>query len=176
MPKNPDNKIIGKSKDSLKNTVIEDYFAVNNKRIIKEQSFDTVLEEFGVVSFFSCASDSNGSEYKEDVTFYLANEEMIYQFPFVYTDNICPFWYEEISYISFEDINQDGFTDAIMGVNYITGISTTGVIPFTLVRIYYSEGKQFVYGEELSEKINYDNAGTSIESVLEYILIRTFEL
>lgn len=165
-----DSEIMDGAEDSLEMDVLRNYLLEDHKKLIEEQSFIINLREFGDVSFLSCLPDyANGAKDKEDVTFYLAEDDIIYKFPSIYTDNLSPFWAEGVSYVSFEDINKDGLTDVIIGVDYITGVGAEGVIPFTMTRIFYSEGQEFIYGEELSDKINIVDAEKGIESILDYI-------
>jgi hypothetical protein len=91
-----------------------------------------------------------------DVSFYLTDDKnVLYQFPYVAQDNVresglC----EGVSFVFFEDINEDGRDDIVIGCLYVSGAGPQGMIPYTEIRIYEDKVDKFIYDKELSDKIN----------------------
>lgn len=128
-----------------------------NENKIDEQSFEIVLNNWGKVMFVSCMPDFDEDiDPLTDISFYLTdNKKVIYQFPHVAQDNVresglC----EGVSFVFFEDINEDSRDDIVIGVLYISGAGPQGMIPYTEIRIYEDEVDTFIYNKELSEEIN----------------------
>lgn len=128
-----------------------------NENKIDEQSFEIVLNNWGKVMFVSCMPDFDEDiDPLTDISFYLTdNKKVIYQFPDVAQDNVresglC----EGVSFVFFEDINEDSRDDIVIGVLYISGAGPQGMIPYTEIRIYEDEVDTFIYNKELSEEIN----------------------
>ena len=147
---------------------------VINRTRIEEQSFDVVLNDWGKVTFVSCMRDGYNEELNPltDVSFYLLDgDHILYRFPDVSDNNVravglC----EEVSFVSFEDINGDDKKEIIIGALYVTGAGPQGMIPYPEVRIYEDQGTEFVYNKDLCDKANdYLSLGVSIEDVMTYI-------
>lgn len=91
-----------------------------------------------------------------DASFYLLrNGEILYQFPYVSDNNIretglC----EGVSFVFFEDVDEDDKDEIVIGVLYVSGAGPQGMIPYTEIRIYEDGGNGFVYNENLSDEIN----------------------
>ncbi len=128
-----------------------------NKNKIDEQSFEIVLNDWGKVTFVSCMPDFDEDiDPLTDISFYLIDDKkVLYQFPDVAQDNVresglC----EGVSFVFFEDINEDSRDDIVIGALYISGAGPQGMIPYTEIRIYEDAVDAFIYNKELSEEIN----------------------
>jgi hypothetical protein len=128
-----------------------------NKNKIEEQSFSVVLNDWGKVMFVSCMPDFDDDiDPLTDVSFYLTDDKnVLYKFPYVSQDNVresglC----EGVSFVFFEDINEDDRDDIVIGCSYVSGAGPQGMIPYTEIRIYEDDVNKFIYNKELSEKIN----------------------
>ncbi|MDE5698640.1 MAG: hypothetical protein K2I96_14730 [Lachnospiraceae bacterium] len=136
----------------------DQFMEVIDRSRINDQSFEVVLNEWGKVTFVSCMPDfyNENLDPLTDASFYLLkNEKVLYRFPYVSDDNIretglC----EGVSFVFFEDINEDNKEEIVIGVLYVSGAGPQGMIPYTEIRIYEDSGNEFVYNENLSDEIN----------------------
>lgn len=86
------------------------------KGIIKEQSFETKLDDWGQVFFASIAPADNKGE---PMFALVKNEDIIYTFPKMEKSTDIEF--AEVSAVAFRDYNQDGKQDVIALVTYSDG-------------------------------------------------------
>lgn len=134
------------------------FMEIIDRSRIDDQSFEVVLNEWGKVTFVSCMPDFYDENLNPltDASFYLLkNEKVLYRFPYVSDDNIretglC----EGVSFVFFEDIDEDNKEEIVIGVLYVSGAGPQGMIPYTEIRIYKDYGNEFVYDENLSDEIN----------------------
>lgn len=129
---------------------------LDRERIIEEQSFQIVLNDWGEIRFVSYEPAPSEKDLQEDVTFYLLkDEEILYQFPYIGEDHTSGHgFYWDVKFVMFTDTNADGQEDVVIGAEYMTGIGPQGAIPHVAVRIYEDYGDYFTYNEELSDKVN----------------------
>lgn len=59
-----------------------------------------------------------------------------------------------MSFVFFGDINEDDEDEIVIGVLYVSGAGSQGMIPCTEIRIYEDGGNGFVYNGNLSDEIN----------------------
>lgn len=125
---------------------------------IEEQSFEFKLGDWGEVTFVSCMPHfDDNTDPLTDVSFYLIKDEkFLYHFPDVEENNIRPSGFcEGVSFVLFEDIDEDNWEDVIIGVSYISGAGPQGMIPYTEIRIYEEDyGRKFVYNKHLCDELN----------------------
>lgn len=134
------------------------FMEVIDRSRIADQSFEVVLNEWGEVTFVSCMPDfyDENLDPLTDASFYLLKDEkVLYQFPYVSDNNIretglC----EGVSFVFFEDINEDNKDEIVIGVLYVSGAGPQGMIPYTEIRVYEDGGNEFVYNQNLSDEIN----------------------
>ena len=145
------------------------------KNKIEEHSFEVKLNEWGDVTFVSCKPDTEeGGNAFADMSFYLIDgEKVLYRFPDVEENNIrmTGLWYD-MSFAYFEDINEDGREDAVLGIWYISGAGPQGMIPYTEVRIYEGVADSFVYNKNLCEKftnLEYDITADDVKKLIQYV-------
>lgn len=144
--------------NAVESTADNQLMEVIDRSRIDDQSFEVVLNEWGKVTFVSCMPDfyDENLDPLTDASFYLLkNEKVLYQFPYVSDNNIretglC----EGVSFVFFEDINEDNKDEIVIGVSYISGAGPQGMIPYTEIRIYEDGGNEFVYHEDLSDEMN----------------------
>ena len=144
--------------NAVESTADNQFMVVIDRSRIDDQSFEVVLNEWGKVTFVSCMPDfyDENLDPLTDASFYLLkNEKVLYQFPYVSDNNIretglC----EGVSFVFFEDINEDNKDEIVIGVLYVSGAGPQGMIPYTEIRIYEDGGNEFVYNENLSDEIN----------------------
>lgn len=144
--------------NAVESTADNQLMEVIDRSRIDDQSFDVVLNEWGKVTFVSCMPDfyDENLDPLTDASFYLLNnDKVLYQFPYVSDDNIretglC----EGVSFVFFEDINEDNKDEIVIGVLYVSGAGPQGMIPYTEIRIYEDSGNEFVYNGDLSDEIN----------------------
>ncbi|WP_027215705.1 hypothetical protein [Butyrivibrio fibrisolvens] len=154
---NDDNKNASETDDEGENTsqtsqTDDANIEIDTSKIIEEQSFDIQLNEWGAVRFVSCMPEDTNPN--ADATFYLMEgEKVIYKMPSVYENDIRDSLFEDISFVTFKDINDDQKDEVIVGVHYVTGAGPQGVIPRTEVRIFEDKGESFEYAKELSDFI-----------------------
>ncbi len=121
----------------------------DSETILADQSFDGVdLGEYQNVRFTTSQVTRNGLSHAQ---YSLTDDgETVYTFPDAYTS-----WYFEhtINFITFRDINGDGKKDVITSEQYITGAGPEGALPFSMVRIYLNQGRDFLFAEGLSISI-----------------------
>ncbi len=143
------------------------------KNKIEEHSFGVKLNEWGDVTFVSCKPDTEeGGNAFADMSFYLIDgEKVLYRFPDVEENNIrmTGLWYD-MSFAYFEDINEDGREDAVLGIWYISGAGPQGMIPYTEVRIYEGAEGTFVYNKNLCEqlmRLEYDTTADDVKKLIQ---------
>ncbi|MCM1561704.1 MAG: hypothetical protein NC123_19545 [Butyrivibrio sp.] len=136
----------------------DQFMEVIDRSRIDDQSFEVVLNEWGKVTFVSCMPDfyAENLDPLTDASFYLLkNEKVLYRFPYVSDHNIretglC----EGVSFVFFEDIDEDNKKEIVIGVLYVSGAGPQGMIPYTEIRIYEDGGNEFVYNGKLSGEMN----------------------
>jgi len=156
--------------NAVESTADNQFMEVIDRSRIDDQSFEVVLNEWGNVTFVSCMPDfyDENLDPLTDASFYLLkNGKVFYQFPYVSDNNIretglC----EGVSFVFFEDINEDNKDEIVIGVLYVSGAGPQGMIPYTEIRIYEDGGNEFVYNGNLSDEINEKLAG---EVTAEYV-------
>lgn len=157
-----------------KNTNLKDNELMEkiNRTKIDDQSFDIELNDWGNVTFVICMPDIDENPLTDISVYLIKDEKILYHFPDIQDDNIsmagiC----DGVSFVYFEDINNDGKDDIVIGAVYETGAGAQGMIPYTQVRIYEDTGCGFVYNQELCDTINAElPQDVTAEQVKEMIL------
>ena len=126
-----------------------------NQTKIDEQSFDIELNDWGNVTFVVCMPDKDENPLTDISIYLIKDENVLYHFPDIEDNNIsiagiC----DGVSFVYFDDINDDGKDDIVIGAIYETGAGPQGMIPYTQIRIYEDIGSEFVYDQELCDAIN----------------------
>ena len=111
--------------NAVESTADNQFMVVIDRSRIDDQSFEVVLNEWGKVTFVSCMPDfyDENLDPLTDASFYLLkNEKVLYQFPYVSDNNIretglC----EGVSFVFFEDINEDNKDEIVIGVLFVSG-------------------------------------------------------
>lgn len=132
---------------------------------IEEQSFDVELENWGQVKFISGYYLVN--ELPE-VHFYLTDSigNMVYDFP----DSLFNEWiFYEVSAISFKDMNHDGRKDIIIIISYMFGHGEHAAEEFSVARVFFQEGTEFVNDSKLDEQLNDKKQNQTIKMVFDYV-------
>jgi hypothetical protein len=114
--------------------------------VFEDQCFLVNLENWGKVEFIS-------SEYHVNVCFYLIDKQkkIVYNFP----KTMASYWrIEQITAISFKDVDRDGLKDVIILGDYSSGVGNDGMIPFKYCTIYFQKGKNFLNIDEVDDIIN----------------------
>lgn len=146
----PEYPALAPDRDSAASSAAQKEPSANDSEtILATQSFDDVdLGEYQNVRFTTSLVTRNGLAH---VQYSLTDDgETVYTFPDAYSS-----WYFEdtINFITFRDINGDGKKDVITSEQYITGAGEEGVLPFSMVRIYLNQGRNFLFAEGLSISI-----------------------
>ncbi len=118
--------------------------------VFEEQSFWVDLENWGKVRFVSGCYFEDG---KRILKMSLIDQEQ--NLLYLFSDLLEEISWElyEVRAISLYDVNKDGEKDIIVIADYITGVGSTGAIPFPVAGIYFQKGKEFIRVKELDEKI-----------------------
>lgn len=151
-------KLTEEKMNASENTVADSLMEVIDRSRIEDQSFEVVLNDWGKVTFVSCMPDfyNENLDSLTDASFYLLRDgKVLYKFPDVSDNNIretglC----EGVSFVFFEDIDEDNKDEIVVGVLYVSGAGPQGMIPYTEIRIYEDGGNEFVYNKDFSDEIN----------------------
>ncbi len=153
--------------------VSETEIALDENRIIPEQSFDVKLNDWGEVRFISYSPEA-GADF-EDVSFYLMKDNKVaYSFPYYdennRTDNDSGL-FDSVESVGFRDVNDDSMMDVIVIINYITGAGPQGMVPRPRARIFLADKTEFHLAKELTEDIaeNMAESDLNINSIYEYL-------
>lgn len=147
--------------------------ALEEKRIIQDQSFNVELNDWGNVSFISYEPDY--SIDFEDVSFFLMKDNnVVYSFPYYCENNITDNYaglFDSVAAVDFCDVNDDNLKDVIVIINYITGAGPQGMIPRPRARIFLADKKEFYLATDLIDDItdNIEEQDLSITTICEYI-------
>lgn len=135
-------------------------------KIIKNQSFDIQLENWGDVKFISTKKDKYGIDL---LNFFLTDNKgtILYSLPKYHGNDVGAFY--KIRAISFKDVNNDGLKDIIIISEYTTDAGEEGAVPYPTCSIYFQNGKKFVYIPSLDDKINASNKNENISIILKYL-------
>ncbi len=156
--------------------------ALDESRVIAEQSFDVDLNDWGEVRFVSYLPTYD--MLWEDVSFVLVKDnQIIYHFPEYFennsTENDGIGMFDSVEAIGFQDIDGDGEKDVIVIINYVTGAGPQGMIPRKTVRIFRSQNHGFVIQHDLMDEImkNMKEDDISISAICDYVtLMETDEI
>lgn len=146
---------------------------LDENRIIRDQSFDVELNDWGNVRLISYMPDY--SVDFEDVSFYLMDDEnVIYSFPYYCENNNTEYYaglFDSVAAVAFCDVNHDNLKDVIIIINYITGAGPQGMIPRPKARIFLADNKSFVLATELIDDItnNIAEDDLTIAGICEYL-------
>lgn len=126
-----------------------------NRTKIDDQSFDIELNDWGNVTLVICMPDKDENPLTNISVYLIKDEKVLYHFPDIEDDNISTAGIcDGVSFVYFDDINDDGKEDIVIGAVYETGAGSQGMIPYTQIRIYEDMGSEFVYDQELCDVIN----------------------
>lgn len=133
-------------------------------QVIENQCFSVNLENYGKVKFVSGLKRENSND---NANFYLvdSNNNVLYKFSDFYGNEKGMF--NDISAISFIDVNNDGFKDVIVITDYRASGSTSS--SFTKISsIYFQKGKEFINNKNFDDKLNKSGNNKDIKSVLKF--------
>lgn len=156
--------------ESLEEEVVEiDTIEEVNKYMIREQTFDVYLDDWGEVTFVSCKIPRS---IFTDASFYLIKDEQIlYKFPHRFKENRLEFTgaFDSVGAVAFRDVNDDKKDDIIIISYYVSGAGPTGMEPRPYVTIYLAGESEFYLAEDMIEEVEYDGKDTTIESVYNFL-------
>ena len=72
---------------------------------------------------------------------------------------------EEVSAVSFKDVNGDGLRDIIIIAQYVTGIGPTGMRPFYVKDVFFQAKNHFYKIEKITKEINSDKLYDKLKSI-----------
>lgn len=143
--------------------------SVPQGEMIKEQTFEVELDDWGTVTFASFAPENTSFQAKgqnPDIRFYLMDgEAVLYEFPGWNEEHTNADLFLAVSAIAFEDYNEDGLLDVITLCEYET-MSGKG---FQTGRIYFQKENREGFEEDtlLTEYLSKNYCTDSIASMLE---------
>lgn len=131
-------------------------------QVIENQCFSVSLKNYGKVKFISGLKREDANDI---AVFYLIDDKnnVLYKFPDFYGNKKGGF--NNISAVSFSDVNKDGLKDVVIIADYRAG-SNSSTTPIS--SIYFQKGKEFINNENLDDKINSSSNNKDIASVLKY--------
>ena len=146
---------------------------LDESRIIKDQTFDVTLNDWGEVTFVTYGPKP-GTDF-EDVTFNLMKDKtVVYTFPFYgknnKTDEIGGL-FDSVASVGFRDVNHDNLEDIIVIINYITGAGPQGMEPRPKVRIFLADKKEFSIAKDLIDDItdHMNESDFTINNIYKYL-------
>lgn len=148
--------------------------SLEQERIIKDQSFNIELNDWGDVEFVSYEPDR--SVNFDDVSFCLVQDgQIIYEFPNYCEGNNtgnCFGLFDSVEAVGFRDFNNDGLDDIIVIISYVTGVGSQGMIPRPTARIFLAEEKDFRVAEDMITDISehITEKDLTVDNVYQYIL------
>lgn len=147
-----------------------DDFKKKGFETIEDQSFWVEFKNWGNIRFVSIFYRDVRRKFK----FCLVDENglILYLSP----DFIDGWWFNEIRAISFKDVNKDGLKDIIIIADYLTGVGSTGAIPFPICGVYFQHENEFINITALDEQINNAKKNESISMVLHFLEDKQIDL
>ena len=153
--------------------------ALEQERIIQDQSFTVELNDWGSVEFVSYKPVHNGNF--DDVSFYLVKDDkVIYEFPYYCEDNSTMGYiglFDGVEAVGFRDCNNDGKNDIIVIIDYVTGAGPQGMLPRPTARIFLAEENGFYVAEDMMTDVadHIAEQDLTIDNVYQYILSKAVE-
>ncbi|MDY7990561.1 hypothetical protein UY286_05525 [Paenibacillus polymyxa] len=142
--------------------------------IQKEQSFTTTLNGWGKVRFVSTLKDEETNDLIHAKFFLEVNSDkyvenkILYEFPEFYGNNGRMI--DRIKAVSFKDLNQDGRTDIIIIVDYITGVNAHGIETLPVAGIYFQKkDNTYTTLPELDKSINQTGHNRTLQNIIQYV-------
>lgn len=136
--------------------------------LIKEQTFDVTLNDWGEVTFASFARENSSYQtdgMNPDVRFCLVkNEEVLYEMPGYNAEHTNTDMFLAVSAVAFKDYNEDGLLDVITICEYET-MSGEG---YQVARVYFQlENQQgFEEDSQLTEYLSEQHCTDSIAAIM----------